>query len=267
LLEISDGVLSNGSIVPVPKFVLMACERIQSEIESEGIFRKSGSLKRQRSIRKQLEKGKLLNNRHDVNDVASLLKFFFRELPEPLIPPGAIQEALLKCVSQSMTYKEKRDGVLMVMLLLPPININTLAFLLQFLKSVAKYADKNLMTIDNLIKVFTPTIMPLAMLEHHKLNLHFEVVKLLFQNFNLLGVIPDRISTNEHVQLPIVHPVIETKRRSLLSRFGRICCSGFATEDFHESEAYLPVIPVASNSSKKQISDMFDTEKRLSRKK
>ncbi|ETN66962.1 hypothetical protein AND_001247 [Anopheles darlingi] len=96
--ELTDVILANGGIVQIPLFVSNACQFILEKVNSEGLFRKTGSAKRQRDIRASLEAGEPLGRSYDVFDVANLLKTFFRDLPEPLLPCGNIQEALLRCL-------------------------------------------------------------------------------------------------------------------------------------------------------------------------
>ena len=211
-MELDDGLLSNGSVAQIPKFVLMACKRIQMELETEGLFRKTGSVKKQKLIQEYLEKGGSIDKSHNVIDVGNLLKTFFRELPEPLIPQGYIQDGLLRCLFHFSTYEEKCDAMLMLMLLLPPISVNTLAFFLQFLEVVIKNSNTNLMSTDNLVKVLTPTIMPVPQNAPPKrLMSHFKIVELLIENANLLGVIPDRMCRKENIS--VVPPMTEERKK------------------------------------------------------
>lgn len=38
LLELDGGLMSNGSVAQIPKFVLIACKRIQKDLETEGLL-------------------------------------------------------------------------------------------------------------------------------------------------------------------------------------------------------------------------------------
>lgn len=249
----------------------MACKRIQTELETEGLFRKTGSVKKQKAIQEELEHGAVLDMNHHVLDVANLLKTFFRELPEPLIPPGPIQEGLLRCLFNFSTYEEKCEALLMMMLLLPPISVNTLAYFLQFLEVVIKNSHLNLMTTDNLVKVLTPTLMPVPLNAPQKrLTSHFKVVELLIENSNLLGVVPD--SLLKKANIPIVAPKTEErkkqKRRSgSLNRvflgFKKIVgAMGSSSESLDRSEEILDEDPTlmtpVTKSSKKRPLDRHD---------
>jgi len=211
-LELNDGVLSHGAVVQIPTFVAIAIKRILSEPSCIGIFRKTGSIKKQREIQEHLEKGGTINSSHSVTDVANLLKTFFRELPEPLIPPGHIQEALLHCLVRCATYEQKCEALLMTCLLLPPITVNTLAYFLQFLEVVTKNSDTNLMTAENLVKVLTPTIMPVPLnAPEQRLRSHFKIIELLIENANLIGLIPERMVKSK--DLFVVPPMTEERKK------------------------------------------------------
>ncbi|CRL03020.1 CLUMA_CG016346, isoform A [Clunio marinus] len=278
LMELDDGLLSNGSVTQIPKFVLMACKRIQAELETEGLFRKTGSVKQQKIIQDHLEKGGIFDKNHHVIDVANLLKTFFRQLPEPLIPPGPIQEALLRCLFHFKTYEEKCEALLMLMLLLPPISVNTLAYFLQFLEVVVKNSKLNLMTADNLVKVLTPTIMPVPLNSPpQRLNSHFKVMELLIENANLLGVVPDRMLKKENFPftLPLTEERKKKKRRSgSLNRVfhgfrkivGAIGSSENLDVDSNDDDPTL-MTPNVTKSTKKRRLEKFDLTSNSSKKK
>lgn len=61
-----------------------------SDLQEEGLFRKSGHIGRQRLLREKLDAGEdlcveLERDVYSAHDVASLLKIFLGELPEPLL--------------------------------------------------------------------------------------------------------------------------------------------------------------------------------------
>lgn len=274
--------LSNGSVAQIPKFVLLACKKIQTEgLLVEGLFRKTGSVKKQKAIQQHLEKGGTLEKSHHVIDIANLLKTFFRELPEPLIPPGPIQEGLLRSLFHFQSYEQKCDSLLMLMLLLPPISINTLAYFLQFLETIIKHSNVNLMSTDNLVKVLTPTIMPVPLnAPPQRLNSHFKVVELLIENANLLGVVPDRMCKKENV-IQVIPPMTEErkkkKRRSgslnrVFHGFRKIVGALGSSEhldnsDHHLDEDPTSMTPSVTKSAKKRRLDKLDITAFSSKKK
>lgn len=156
-LDLEKALFSNGSLGEIPKFVSLCCKRLLQELEVEGLFRKSGSVKKQKAIIEQLEKCGTMDRCHNAIDIANILKTFFRDLPTPLIP-YTLQEPLLRCLEHFNDDEMKSEAIFLLLLLLPPIAVNTLAYFLQFLKTVTKYSGKNLMTAENLVKVLTPTL-------------------------------------------------------------------------------------------------------------
>lgn len=157
LLELDNVLFASGPAGDIPKFVSLCCTRLSQELEVEGLFRKSGSVKKQKAIIEQLEKLGTMDRCHNAIDIANILKTFFRDLPTPLIS-YTLQEPMLRCLEHFDDDEMKSEAILLLLLLLPPIAVNTLAYFLQFLKTVTKYSDTNLMTAENLVKVLTPTL-------------------------------------------------------------------------------------------------------------
>lgn len=69
-------------------------------------------------------------------DVAGLLKQFFRELPDPVLPPE-LHEALLKA-QQLPTAEERTSATLLLSCMLPDKNLHTLRYFFTFLKNVSQ---------------------------------------------------------------------------------------------------------------------------------
>lgn len=274
-LELDNGILSNGAVCQIPKFVLQACGRIQNENKTEGLFRKTGNVKKQRQIQEHLENGGSFEKQQNVIDIANLLKTFFRELPEPLIPPGSIQDALIRCLINCTTYEHKTEAILMTCLFLPPLTVNTLAYFLQFLEVITKNSAENFMTVDNLVKVLTPSIMPMPLHAPEKrLQSHFKVVELLIENANLIGVVPDRmIKKDEMIVPPMTEERKKKNRRSgslnrVFNGFKRMVgAMGGSAENLDKSEEGLVdshsgdftiMTPNITKSTKKRRLEKFD---------
>lgn len=75
-----------------------------------------------------LNAGCELSSEHHVIDVANVLKLFFRELPEPLIP-YAYHDLLLQCLLAKKG--ETVNAVMLSCLLLPPLHLSTLAYFME----------------------------------------------------------------------------------------------------------------------------------------
>lgn len=138
-----------------------------------------------------LEGGEALGKLHHVIDVANVIKYFFRELPEPLIPPS-IQETLLRSLLVGENYVK---AILLSCLLLPPLTINTLSFFMQFLNTVSLSENLNRMSVENLAIIFTPGLMPFPNVHSHRFTNHIKVIRILIENANSIGTIPRSINT------------------------------------------------------------------------
>lgn len=128
----------------------------------------------------------------NVLDIACLLKSFFRELPEPMISAANLQETFVRCLL-SQSQETKVESLLMTCLLLPPLSLNTLAYFLQFLKTVSKHSNQNRMTIQNLSVLWSENLMPVPLdAPNNRLTSHHKVIELLIENSGQIGVVPDR---------------------------------------------------------------------------
>ncbi|KZC11209.1 Rho GTPase-activating protein 11A, partial [Dufourea novaeangliae] len=186
--------LSSGGIVHVPVFVSQASTFLEKHAAQEGLFRKAGSQLRQKELIIRLDSGGTLGEKHHAIDVANCLKTFFRDLPEPLIP-YTYHDLFVHC---AMLKAYRVEALLLACILLPPHHLNTLAFFMEFLQKVSLYEKQNKMGTDNLAKVIGPNIMPLQEATmsavQMRLELHLIIVKILIENAESIGVLPNRIT-------------------------------------------------------------------------
>ena len=91
----------------------------------------------------------------DVHSVASLLKLYLRELPEPLIPV-TFYESVMKIVTRDFHLDPENalDRLSKLLTNIPRHNYNLLQYLSHFLLQVSLKADLNKMPIMNLATVF-----------------------------------------------------------------------------------------------------------------
>ncbi|XP_074107938.1 uncharacterized protein LOC141533136 [Cotesia typhae] len=135
-------------------------------ISQEGIFRRTGKLKRQQDLKLLLYQGQSLNledGTYNVHDCASVLKSFLAELSEPLLTelyyPIHCQIAEL-CNSDSMAMDSRLlTSIQLLLLLLPSNNRILLKHLLNLLNKTATYESNNKMNCDTLATLFTPHLM------------------------------------------------------------------------------------------------------------
>nr|CAD7407673.1 unnamed protein product [Timema poppensis] len=193
-LECDLVLLNSGATVVIPSFVLDACSNIKQSIQTEGLFRKAGSAARQKEIKALLDNGGHLAPHHHVIDVANLLKLFFRDLPEPLLPI-AFHDVFIRCL---LLKDEALQGVLLTCLLLPTIHLNTIAFFMEFLKEVTVHHVNNKMDARNLAIIVTPSLMPveekLALQCGARLNHHVQIVQMLIEHAEKIGELPAGMS-------------------------------------------------------------------------
>lgn len=147
-------------------------EYLSRNLHVEGLFRVPGNSVRQQTLRE------LLNSGADVdwssgdfhpNDVASLLKSFLGELPEPLLTHRHFH-AHLKIADitlfdehgnkTTVPNKERQiEALQLLLLLLPQANRSLLKLLLDLLYHTAKQQDKNKMSTFNLALMFAPHVL------------------------------------------------------------------------------------------------------------
>ncbi|XP_075990835.1 rhoGAP_ARAP and RA_ARAPs domain-containing protein RhoGAP15B [Anticarsia gemmatalis] len=132
---------------------------------SEGIYRRAGSsvvlselLAR---FRRDAWSVQLSSSQHSEHDVAGVLKRFFRDLPEPLVPQDKHQ-ALISALEQS-EESSRNEKYRQVMASFPLVARNTTRKLFAHLHFLHTMAHANKMGAENLASVWAPTIMPAAL--------------------------------------------------------------------------------------------------------
>ncbi|OQV18655.1 Rho GTPase-activating protein 27 [Hypsibius exemplaris] len=144
----------------VPTIVRRCIAAIEKkDMKADGIYRVSGNLSQVQKLRFQIDQDKYagMESEEDVNVLTGLLKLFFRELKEPMLP-FSVYDALMKANKiQDKSAKEKRFRDLVAHL--PGPNAETFRFLFQHLYRVADLGEHNRMRLPNLAIVFGPTLM------------------------------------------------------------------------------------------------------------
>lgn len=106
-----------------------------SDLEEEGIFRKSGNAERIRQIKRLYNHGQpVAYDQHEVHVAACVLKAFFSELPESLLPESLFDEmATLQALDVVDKVEVTKD---LLKAKLPKLNYDLLNFLIGFLSEV-----------------------------------------------------------------------------------------------------------------------------------
>ena len=90
-------------------------------------------------------------------DVASVVKQFFRDLPDPLLTT-TLHDAFLRCALLG-DDAQSAAAVLYLCHLLPPLNLSTLRYTMCFLGRVVAASDRNKMDASNLAVCLTPNLL------------------------------------------------------------------------------------------------------------
>jgi RalA-binding protein 1 len=148
----------NGCVVPT--IVSRCIELLDSKqaVLEEGLFRLSGSNNAIKSLKERFD------TEHDVDLIAAdaevhcvtgLLKRYFREIPEPIVPPVSVEE---RRSAESPDLSVQIACLRKIIGRLPKVNYDTLRVLCGFLVRVLNHCELNKMTIRNLGIIFPPTL-------------------------------------------------------------------------------------------------------------
>ncbi|KAK5851390.1 hypothetical protein PBY51_002190 [Eleginops maclovinus] len=145
----------------VPLIVEMCCGVVEDTgLEYTGIYRVPGNNAMVSNLQEHLNKGLDINTAEerwqDLNVISSLLKSFFRKLPEPLFTDDKYNDFI-----DANRIEDAEDRLKTMKKLLhdlPDHYYHTMKFLVGHLKKVADNSDKNKMEPRNLALVFGPTL-------------------------------------------------------------------------------------------------------------
>ncbi|XP_054652187.1 rho GTPase-activating protein 11A [Dunckerocampus dactyliophorus] len=215
----------------VPRFLVDACMELQAHIDTEGLFRKSGSVVRLKALRAKVDLGDECLATALPCDVAGLVKQFFRELPEPVLPIE-LQEAFLK--AQQLTTKEERTCATMLLSsLLPDRNQSVLRHFFDFLQNVSKRSAQNKMDSCNLSVILAPNLLhsgdgteKMNANTEKRLKLQTAVVHCFIEHAHNFGVLPQfleekvsaRIACESGVLSPVYNELQEMDQNSGMKR-------------------------------------------------
>ncbi|CAL8248297.1 unnamed protein product [Merluccius merluccius] len=139
----------------VPILVQKCVEFIREHgLSEEGIFRLPGQDNTVRHFRDAFDAGERPSfpSDTDVHTVASLLKLYLRELPEPVIPWSQYQD-FLNCTYMLNTSATGLEKLETQIALIPRINCNLLGYICRFLFEVQLNSKVNKMSVENLATV------------------------------------------------------------------------------------------------------------------
>ncbi|CAH2301796.1 rho GTPase-activating 23 [Pelobates cultripes] len=146
----------------VPLIVELCCTLVEQKgLEYMGIYRVPGNNAVVCSLQDQLNKGLCETNIQDqrwqdLNVISSLLKSFFRKLPEPLFTDNKYNDFIE--ANRIDDSRERLKTLRKLIRELPSYYYETLRFLVRHLKTIADHSEKNKMEPRNLALVFGPTL-------------------------------------------------------------------------------------------------------------
>ncbi|XP_067435872.1 breakpoint cluster region protein [Thunnus thynnus] len=147
--------------VLVPHVVRCCVEEVERRGLGEvGIYRVSGTASDINTLKAafngNLREAVTRLRRAEVNVVSGVLKLYFRELPEPLIPAELFQS-----LARTLEIQDLNSRLVSMLSLLqscPDANRHTFVYLLHHLQRISERHDINKMTLLNLATVFGPSL-------------------------------------------------------------------------------------------------------------
>jgi hypothetical protein len=119
----------------------------------EGIFRLPGNMKKIKELQERMSAGASFGENADLNDLASLFKSWYGNLPEPIISKSLSPELAIAAESNAITeFANQMEE-------LPRF---TLKYLIGFLRKMAEAAETTKMTVGNLAMCFAPNLIDLS---------------------------------------------------------------------------------------------------------
>ncbi|XP_026134022.1 rho GTPase-activating protein 22 isoform X2 [Carassius auratus] len=174
--HLEDTVQSERKFGPrlAPLLVEQCVDFIREQgLKEEGLFRMPGQANLVRELQDAFDCGDkpLFDSNTDIHTVASLLKLYLRELPEPVIPFNKYED-FLTCAQLLLKDDEVGLSELVNQVNnLPQANYNLLKYICKFLDEVQSHSNENKMSVQNLATVFGPNILrpkvedPVSMME------------------------------------------------------------------------------------------------------
>eukprot|EP00795_Rhopilema_esculentum_P014707 gene14707-5804_t len=152
----------------VPKFVVKCIDEIEKRgklksfsLHVRGIYRECGNASLMHKLRISTDQGEHIDFEDkqwaDIHVIAGALKWYFRELPEPLIPADVFDDFIEGIKNPSIHERRRKFKTLIDAL--PSYNYDTLKLLLQHLLKVTEFSSENKMEKHNCSIVFGPTLL------------------------------------------------------------------------------------------------------------
>eukprot|EP00092_Neocalanus_flemingeri_P044691 GFUD01049644.1.p1 GENE.GFUD01049644.1~~GFUD01049644.1.p1 ORF type:complete len:358 (-),score=88.31 GFUD01049644.1:5-1078(-) len=182
---------------------------LDRNVREEGIFRKSGSLKKQQDLMERIDKGEeinLVDGEFTTHECASVLKTFLGNLPEPLVTNSCYLAHLqVAFLPDNLSSQEDNSAVAekqifctqLLLELIPEEYFKLLKDLLFLLHGVCQREEENKMSSTNLGVIFcthilSPRSMPPRELQT-KLGVLTNATTFLIENPSILFTLPEKL--------------------------------------------------------------------------
>ncbi|XP_025838961.1 rho GTPase-activating protein 36 isoform X2 [Vulpes vulpes] len=198
----------------IPQVVEACCSFIEKHgLSTVGIFTLEYSEERVRELREEFDQGLdvVLDDTQNVHDVAALLKEFFRDMKDSLLPDDLYMSFLL---TATLKPQDQLSALQLLVYLMPPCHSDTLERLLKALHKITENCEDsigidgqlvsgNRMTSTNLALVFGSALLKkgrFAKRESRKTRLGIDhyvasvnVVRAMIDNWDILFQVPPHI--------------------------------------------------------------------------
>jgi RalA-binding protein 1 len=155
-LAVQRSVIVDGIELPT---VFRECIDFLEErgLAEEGVYRLPGVKSQVEALKNLYDRGETVDlSSCEVHTVASLLKLFLRQFPEPLFPP--LLNPLFDRAAGIQNEEEQVAALSEVISKLPAHNRLLLGWLMVHITHIAENSSVNLMSVPNMIVVFQPTL-------------------------------------------------------------------------------------------------------------
>ncbi|KAF6021027.1 hypothetical protein EB796_020674 [Bugula neritina] len=155
----------------VPQVLFLCCQVVELHGMIDGIYRLSGVASHVQLLRARFDEGTVdvLDDEglSDLHTVTSVLKMYFRELPNPLIT-YQLYDSFCKCVE--LKGEERLLQLQSSAARLPPPHYRTAKYLFAHLYKMSLHEDKTGMNSKNLAIVWSPNLMRSDAMENGRLS-------------------------------------------------------------------------------------------------
>ncbi|KAM4717658.1 rho GTPase-activating protein 23 isoform 2-T2 [Anableps anableps] len=226
----------------IPMIVEFCCGLVEEMgLEYTGIYRVPGNNAIVSLLQEQLNKGMDINPTEekwqDLNVVSSLLKSFFRKLPEPLFTNDKYNDFI--DANRMENPSERLKTMKKLIRDLPDHYYHTLKFLISHLKTVADHSDKNKMEPRNLALVFGPTLVRTSEDNMKDMVTHmpdrYKIVETLIQH--CIWFFTDELDKDEKTPVDTEDVQPAPNIDHLLSNIGRTALLGEASDSTNSDSA------------------------------